>query len=341
MAIAGAHTDDKRPPLFVGNRWVNTIYTGYGIVKQKILLQILEQLQGDIKKVMNGSRVNFPNVPVVLLQLDMSKICHYNNYHWVRKAVKEMCSQEIKIYNDNTFKQDIYVSAPLLHTFHQMEDKKIITLQVKRNIAELLIHVDFNRAPKDGKKPHAFQYTSFDRFTIDHSSSKYMFPLYTMVCSYAERGGFEMKIDELREHLQVEEKYRGFDNFHRFVLRHVQKELEKCGQYCFNYTLIKKGRDVTRIVFKIFKNKKQFDYNDVWMKIYRTLRQDLPYYMRFNEDQLEQFNYLLTGEYDLDAVLAKLIYVHKALVKRKDAGDAVNKPFIYTIQAIHKEFPPG
>jgi plasmid replication initiation protein len=331
-------SQDKRPLLFIGNRWVNTIYSNYGVIKQRILLQIIEALQNDIKKVMRGKRVSDYNIPSgqdVYLHLDMSKIVHYNNYHWVRKAVKEMSMQSIQIYNDPTFKSEIYLRDTLLNGFELTKEKKVIALRLKKGIAELLLHVDFSRT-----KNRALQYTKFDPFTVTHSSSKYMYPLYTMICSYAEKGGFTIGIDELRTRLQVEEKYRGFDNFHRFVLKHIQKELQIFGSYGYNFTLVKTGKVVKKIVFKIFANKK-YDHNHVWLRIQRALNDELPYYARFTPEQREQTNYLLTGKFDLDQVLTKLQHIHKALVKRKDQGDQVRNAFAYFIRSLHEQFPPG
>lgn len=331
-----SHTDDKRPVLFVGNRWINTIYTGYGVIKQRILLQILEELQMEIKKVMNGSRLQLPSVPFMALNLDMSKIIHFNNYYQVRKAVREMSTQRVKIYNDPTFKQQIYLEAPLLIGYEPTAERRTISLHIKREIVELLLRVDF-------KNNKAAQYTKFDPFTITHIAHgvcKYRMPLYLMICSYANKGGFTIDIDQLRQRLQVEEKYKGFDNFHRFILKHVQKELQLFGAYGFNFTLVKTGKSVKQVVFKIFANTK-YDPNHVWLRLQRALHQELPYFMRFTEEQHEQFNYLLTGQHDLDEVLKKFQHIHKALVKRKLQNDPVKSAYHYTIRAIHEQFPPG
>jgi len=340
--MGGLSQTDKRNLLFISNRWVNTIYTGYGHLKQRILLQVLEKFQDQIKAVMRGKRVQEFNIPHghdVIIDLDMSQIIHYNNYYQVRKAVKQMSTQGIQIYNDPTFKQNIYRLEPLLNGYEPTTDRKIIKLCIKRHIVELLMFVDFSRT-----KNKASQYTKFDPFTITHSSSKYMHPLYTMICSYAEKGGFTIDIDDLRNRLQVEEKYRGFDNFHRFILKHVQKELQIMGAYGYNFTLVKSGKTVKKVVFKVFANTK-YDPNHVWLRLQRALNEELPYFVRFTEDQREQFNYLLTGKYDLDKVLAKFQHIHKALVKLKANGkpqaDVFRIAFDYTKKAIGEQFPPG
>ena len=126
----------------------------------------------------------------------------------------------------------------------------------------------------------------------------------------------------------------------KFVLKHVQKILEIQGQYCFNYKLVKEGRTVKSLVFKVFKNKAKFDYNHIWLKIQRALTQELPYFAKFTEEQREQFNYLLTGKYDLDQVYTKLKHIHTTIVKKKTLGEKIHNHFAYTLQSLQREFEP-
>lgn len=340
-----AQEQNKRKLLFISNRWVNTIYTDYGVVKQKILLQIIEQLQEKIIKVMRGTRVSsFGILPgqEILIDLDMSRIYKYNNYHQVRKAIKQMSDNAIKIYNDPSFKTNIYYMAPLLSGYEPTKEKRIVQVAIKKNIAELLLFVDYGPSKKKQGEYVAKQFTPLDVNSLQALTSKYYFPIYTMMASWATTGGFTIDIEELRERLQVEEKYKGFDNFHRYVLKHVQKEMQISANYSFNFTLIKTGKVVKKIAFKIFSNAKQ-DPNHAWLKIYRALNEELPYFMKFTEEQRAQFNYLLTGKYDLEAVHKKLQYIHSFLVKKKQQLQPVPGPriFLYTLEAIEKDFPPG
>lgn len=343
----------KNALLFISNRWVNTIYSGYGVVKQRILLEIFQELQKNIGDVMSGKRnvasFKIPAGHSVCIDLDMSKIQGYNNYHNVRIAIKGMCKDPIQIYNDTSFKQSIYFSEPLLHWSEPGDKKYIRKIYIKKEIMELLLHVNYGWS-KNKQKNCASQFTQFDRSVISSrrgdgvrtgSSSRYMHPLYTMICSWANEGGFTIPVDEFRKRLDVEAKYRGMDNLNRYVIKHVQKEMKILGDYGFNYSFVKRGRTVTQIKFVIFQNKKQ-DPNHVWMKIYRALNDDLPYYARLTELQRSQFNYLLTSGHDLEKVLEKLQYIHKQLEKRKTEGRPVEKAaiFTYVLKGIHETFPP-
>lgn len=348
-----APIQDKQTLIFISNRWINTIYTGYGIIKQRILLEIFEHLQKQLDEVMNGKKTvagyNLKAGHSYPIALDMSKIQGYNNYHNVRKAIDEMCKNPIQVYNDPAFKKSIYFSEPLLHWSEPGDKKYIRTLYIKKEMLELLLHVNYGWSKKKNKNT-ASQFTGFDRRVISSrpgkgprtgSSSRYMHPLYTMICSYADRGGFTIPVDDFRARLDVEEKYKGMDNLNRFVIKHVQAEMKIMGDYGFNYSFVKRGRTVTQITFVIFPNKKQ-DANHTWMKIYRALNEELPYYVRLNELQRSQFNYLLTGGHDLEKVLDKFKYIHGQLEKRKAEGRPVVNAaiFVYILKGIHETFPP-
>lgn len=340
---------DKRKLLFISNRWINTAYSGYGIIKQRILLEVLHQLQDRISMVMNGKTVaSFNMLPGYCypVDIDMSNIVHFNNYHQVRKSVKQMCSTPIQIYNDPSYKQPIYFSEPLFNSSEPGTEKKILKIFIRKEIMELLLHVKYERTKESAKKV-AQQYTSFDKTVINRLMQKgvmcrYTYPLYTMICSYANKGGFTIDVDQFRRRLDVEAKYKGFDNMHRFVIKHVQKELEVSGDYKFNYTLVKNGRTVKQIIFKVISNKK-YDPNHAYVRIVQALTTELPYFARLTEHQRETFNYLLNGDHDLDEVLKKVHKIHDNLVKRKQEGREVLAVALmaYIRKSLHEQFPPG
>ncbi len=337
------HSQDTRNILSMSNRWTNTVYTGYGRLKQRIFLELLQLMQSQIKKVMfNGGDITtlIPAGHDFIVALDMNKVANYNNYYQVRTAVKEMSTQAIDIYADPTFKKQEFFTLPLLNGYDATKEKRIILVRIKKNIAELMMHVDYKRNKSTGKW-RAEQYVQFDRETINYSSSRYMFPLYTMISSYSEKGGFNISVEELRLRLQVPDKYAGFDNLNRFVLKHIQEELKRCGgKYSFNYTQEKQGNKVKRLAFKVFANNVKFNYNDVWLKIQRALTEELPHFARLTDEQREETNYLLNGSYNLDEVLKKILKIHAVIETKKQNREKISSVFQYLLRGLHEKFPP-
>lgn len=356
MTAGEKDTPQKRPLLFMGNRWTRTIYTGFGVIKQRILLQILEsdKVKKAISQVMNGRRVedfNLPDGELVPVEVDMSRICKYNNYHQVRQALKEMSETPVSIFNDPTFKKNVYLERPLIAGFDHTPGKKKVLILITPEIARMLIYVDYERRPKPDpitlklRDPYAYQFTKFDPMTVRSMGRmcKYAMPLYTWICSYASRGGFEWTTEEMRKNLQLDETYKGYHEVNRRILKHVQKLFEISGEYSFNFDGKKTGRDVTKIVFKVFKNTK-FNPDHAWLKIEKALTEELPYYMRFTELQYSSLNYLLDEKtYDLEAVYQKICKVHKYLMDLKAKGrrDVAKISYDYLIKSLHEQFPPG
>jgi hypothetical protein len=335
-------SENKRTLLCLSNRWVNSIYSGYGILKQRIFLQIIEQLQKPVWAVKEGTPVSKLKIwddHYLTMQIDMSKICHYNNYFYVRKALREMVKQPIQISDQSESfpKHPTFQEQPLLAGTKTKAAGKIAEIRINRDIAEKLVHIMYGKL-KSGKMG-GYNFTSFDKDTCRNSSSKYMMPLYMMVCGFAENGSFTIGIDQLRTQLQVEEKYAGFDNFNRFILQHVQKELTIFGKYCFNFSVKKTGKSVTQVIFKIFENKQQVDNKHHWIRIQKMF-DTLPQFRPFTYEQREQFNYLLTSNYELQEVHKKFEHIHKALVRRKETGQQTRSAFAYTYKAIAEQFPP-
>ncbi len=344
MVAPGTNIQDKRELLFISNRWVNTIYSGYGIIKQRILLEIFRELQPQIEPIRKGkarvSDYNLGKDPII--NLDMSKIVSYNNYHIVRQYLAEMSVQPIQLYSDPEYSQPLYQPTPLLNGFDRTDKARMVQLRVKRNIAELLLHIDYGWN-KAANKKSAFHYTGFDAYTIREAGCRYVHPLYTMMCSYTQKM-FRIKVKDLRLRLDVEEKYKGFDNLHRFVIKPVQQLLKIYGLYGFNYELHKDGgKDIDSITFKVFKNNPATGAHS-WKKIKELFEGDnaLPFFARMSPEDVEQFNYLLDedSKYDLVAVYNKMVNVHKQMIRKRENNSAIPKPFAYLWRSIVEKFPP-
>lgn len=342
---AGDNIQDLRKNFAISNRWVNTIYNGYGIIKQRILRHIWQHpdIQQCIWAGIKGKGAQFKGEDDYLVPLDMSTIVHFNNYYQVRKALKEMSTQDISVYWDPTYKHfrpDDFRKGPLLNGFDVTREKRIVNIRIKKSIAQALVRVD--PGEKRGTPAH---FTQFDCETMQYSRCKYMQPLYLMICSYAnnKNSGFQVDIETLRLRLQVEEKYKGYADLNKYILKFLQEELKRFGKWCFNHSPIKTGKTVTAISFKIFKNKTPFNYNDSWLKLQRALDGDdnMPWFKQISFDQRENFNYLLTpGMYDLDEVYKKLQHIHAGIVKKKNNREKIHSIFMYVQRALHERFPP-
>ncbi len=335
-----------RTILSMSNRWTRSIYTGYSAVKHRIFLEILEHFQPYINSIMNGGKSDLSKVPAIML--DMSKIAGHNNYAYVRQALTEMTTQDIFIYDDTSFKGEIYRKCPLINGFDRTEEKRIVRIRMNKSIAQLLLHIDYKQSKRAPFEWRPEQYTQFDKETVRTSHNKYMFAMYTFISSWAERGGTlqPVPVEKLRQMLCVEEKYKGFDALNQNILKPLKGELDRIGRYSFNYSCEKAGKKVKAVNFKVYKNKELWDQDDTWVKICKMLDGNgCPHFAHFKSDERQEFMYLVNGSYDLDLVKNKLQHIHDQIEKNKnnpnpDKRVARERKFIYTFSIIRRDFPP-
>ena len=352
----------KQTLLHIGNRWVDTIYTNYSAIMHRILLEILASQRKKINDVRQGKKVasffKHNDNSDVMIELDMSRICTYDNYTQVRAAMDKMCKQTLGLYDNPEFTKPVYALAmPLLHRWEPRkvdgkEKKGFAALYITRPMMEAILFVHYGRPDPKQDKVCGYHWTSFhlENFIPPapegkspryNNGSKYLVPFYLMLKTYGTRGARTILVSDLRKRLQCEEKYKDFSDFHEYVLKYMQKAMGNT-DLGFNYSLNPgKGRTIASITFKIFKNGEKYDYNHPFNKIQRALHEENKFYMQFTEDQHELLQYVLNGTYDLEAVYKKLQHIHDQIVKDEPVKSTrkTNK-FKYTIDILHQDFPP-
>lgn len=117
------------------------------------------------------------------------------------------------------------------------------------------IELKFN----DDLKPHLIQlkelFAQYDIRNIIGLRSVYSFRIYEILKSRNHlRGEREITVDELKEILDVESKYKLYADFKRKVLQQAQRDLEEYCDIAFDFREIKEGKKVHKLEFSIRKN---------------------------------------------------------------------------------------
>lgn len=128
--------------------------------------------------------------------------------------------------------------------------------------------VEFSVSPE--LKPYLLQvknqFTTYSLNQVVHLKSTYSIRLYELLRQFLPVKGVnngrsvafrEITVTDLREYLGVEKgRYSRFVDFRRYILDHCQKELAEHTDLKFEYTLIRAGRRINSINFKIEHNEK-------------------------------------------------------------------------------------
>lgn len=94
-------------------------------------------------------------------------------------------------------------------------------------------------------------FTRYELINILTLKSKYSIRLYELLKSYLWQGYWQVSIDELRELLEIGDKYQEFKEFKRRVLNPTIKEINDYTDLQVEFTTLKKGRIINKIEFSI------------------------------------------------------------------------------------------
>jgi plasmid replication initiation protein len=108
------------------------------------------------------------------------------------------------------------------------------------------------------------QFTSYDIRNVLAFKYSVSIRIYQLLKSFEGLEERTITIKDLRYMLMVEDEYKRFYDFKRFILERSRKELKKFSDLYFEYSLNKRGRNVHSITFTIKKQKQQrlFDNED-------------------------------------------------------------------------------
>lgn len=146
--------------------------------------------------------------------------------------------------------------------------------------------------------------------------SKYAFRLYEILKNFAYLGNYKVLVEELKYMLNIVDKYVQFRDFSRGVLKPNLEAINKYSDIQVEYTLIRAGRNVKWIDFKIaMKRNKSFTPNN-------NFKEQIP--TAFNEvsEALAKYNITLSSS-DAEMLFDLAIEVTKAKYPNMSAVDYI------------------
>jgi plasmid replication initiation protein len=105
-------------------------------------------------------------------------------------------------------------------------------------------------------------FTKYEFDNIKHLNSVYSVRIYELLKEYENFKREEGKVfrvfevNELKEKLDVSDKYKNYNDFKKYVLIQAREEIHKRCDIYFEFEEIKKGRKISQIRFDIFKQPK-------------------------------------------------------------------------------------
>lgn len=155
--------------------------------------------------------------------------------------------------------------------------------------------------------------------------------LYELLYQFADTGVRLMEVEELREKLNLQNKYKNFYDFRKRVLKQAQKDVEAHTNMTFTWDEIKarKGRKIERLLFDIevsdpTQTELDFDAPKVDMSKHQTLQNHLREICEFSESSVKKVLRHLEESPDDKQVFHQL--VHKTELRIKDGENDNAQP---------------
>lgn len=244
--------------IYQPNRVTNAVYS-YSLIQERLLNALIFYLQEAIKERMDGHDYTkmvlfqeFQNDQIYRFKIPLKEISTPQNYARVKESLKKLASLVVEIpYRDEQTKKQMtrYTGLIRVNVPKNNERTSHIEVETEKRVARMLIEIDMN------KQGQPINYTRFEYQIAQNASSKYTSRIYKLLCSWRSKGGFIMRLDDFRQWLGIEAKYKYYNDIKKHILIPVQEELLRKADCWFNCDdptfAIKDGNSVTYLNFKV------------------------------------------------------------------------------------------
>lgn len=246
------------PKLYQSNKITEARYD-FSLVEKRCLYLIIREVRKRFIDSDTGDKDLFNNLLIRFTPEDLEPaILGENNNTKIYKAIKSLRRKDITIENEKEWK--------LLGLINKATHKKgsHIEIEVDQEILPLFVNL-------------ANSYTAYSLNVALSLKSEYSQRFYEICSQWKNAGGFKIDIEELKERFGINNKYKDYYDFKRFVVESAKKELKilfdkgECDLY-FNYSEIKQGRKITTISFKIVAGEQKIeDIKDIYYFVGKEL----------------------------------------------------------------------
>lgn len=325
---------------------ITTAKYSYTLIQERIFTYIVFYLQTYVKKIMDGGIVSQldlftkeENRDYVDIIIPLHMISKPNQYDEVRARAIDMTQVPIAIEMKNRSGEKISrVQSLITHVDLPDKDESIqrrsgvLPLRMSKAVAMTMLNIE-----RENSMP--INYTSFLFDVALGAENKYTPRLYKLLSSWKKKKLYITKLEDLREYLQVGDKYPTYESFKRRILVPVLEELkEKADFYC-ELSETRVGKAVTKLNF-IHKFPVDEDPELTECKLWNKIRYLLTKVWQVDGEGVAIVN-KLEGKVSAIAVHDKLYeafeWMHRPDVMR-NPDKRITNPARYIVKILNREF---
>jgi plasmid replication initiation protein len=227
----------------------------------------------------------------------MDKATGGKTYHIIKDACVSLSKKVIHIESlvatNNGDMRKKFIVLPLMAMASYQEGEAMITAQFNNKLKPYLLNLAGNFTQAEIKQ--LFRLKSF-----------YSYRLYWLLKQYQSFGERYIEVEELRQMLNLEEKYERFQDFKIKVINAAMKELKNTDM-AFTFVLVKKGRNVKGIRFHFSKTA------------------TTQHVLESDSGQQQLFGEMNTQEVSMDVEIPGKVSVRDTLLKLKLSNHQINR----------------
>ena len=250
---------------------------------------------------------------IVVVDTAMGKL----KFHWLHSVLhfKSEIFERLKKEYPNSKNDEEFIQQ--LRKYNLLDSLPIIAKSDDNIVARIVFHE--NMIPYISQLKE--QFTKLNLKDVFQFSSFYSFRFYLMMMQFKETGFCKISIAELRDSLDLNNKYQLFADLKKWVIDTAIDEINEKSPHTVGYELIKKGRTYTHLELR-FKEKKTEEKQLKCPDTIDMFEESQNTFVHMSESQLNTFSSQLAGLPGVQAMA--------------DAGEDM-KPFIARLRSMLKD----
>lgn len=276
---------EYRKLIFQPNRITNAQYS-FTLSQERIFVYIIYYLQTYISKVMDGAFIRQLDLftaeqdkEYIDIRIPMAMLAKPNQYNELRVKAVEMIGLKVRIKDKNRQTGETIERVQGLITHVDLPEQGvtsrrtgILPIRISKMVAALILNVE-----RENGSP--INYTSFLFDVCLAAENKYTPRIYKLLSSWRKKEFYKVKLQDLKEILQLDDKYKDYEAFKRRILVPVMQELNEKADFTFDCNAegfeVREGKKVIALCFR---HKFPAEISDelteckLWNRIIHTLR---------------------------------------------------------------------
>ena len=237
MKINRSKDDGQKKLVVTSNDLIHAKYS-FSLWQKRVFVYMVSQIN------INDTDFEIQKMYVKEL-MDFFKVKNKDDYNVIQRLPEQLYEMSMKMPYSTEKGHKRWREIRILSQYTRPEDKEEDNAYVE---------MKFN----DDLKPHLLElkrlFNQYDIRNIIHLRSVYSFKMYELIKSSEYIGKWEVSLEDLKEMLDVEDKYKHYGSFKLKVLNQAQKDLTECCDVTFTYEEKTIRKRVDRLVFYITKN---------------------------------------------------------------------------------------